>query len=69
MKKKADEMPLEDVVVYCVSCIQSIATGGKRPQYLPDLLFESETKAMDKKTDEWHRELDIYINNHKISII
>ena len=64
MKKRADEMPLEDVIVYCVSCIQSVAIGGKKPHYLPDLLFGLETLPKVYPTEVWHRELDEYIEKH-----
>ncbi|MDP4241097.1 MAG: heterodisulfide reductase-related iron-sulfur binding cluster [Bacteroidota bacterium] len=64
MKKRADEMPLEDVIVYCISCIQSVAIGGKTPRYLPDLLFGLDTTPNRKKTDDWHRELEEYIELH-----
>lgn len=64
MRKRAAEMPLEDVVVYCVSCIQSVAIGGKRPRYLPDLLMGLETKPEILPTEVWHRELEEYIEGH-----
>jgi len=31
MAKRADSMPREDVVVYCVSCVKAMHIGGKRP--------------------------------------
>ena len=40
MIKATSELPLEDVVVYCVSCSKSVFTGGKKPHYMVDLLFE-----------------------------
>ncbi len=64
MRKKTAELPLEEVIVYCVSCIQSVAIGGKHPRYLPDLIFGLDTRPVIKKTDEWHRELDEYIEKH-----
>jgi len=64
MKKRTDEMPRDEVVVYCVSCIQSIAIGGKTPRYLPDLLMGMETNMKVLPTDVWHRDLDIYIEQH-----
>ena len=39
MKKRADQMPCEDVVVYCPTCVQSIAIGGKRPRYILIICF------------------------------
>ena len=64
MRKRASEMPREDVVVYCVSCIQSMGIGGKTPRYLPDLLLGLETKPEILPTDVWHSELDVYIESH-----
>jgi Fe-S oxidoreductase len=64
MLKRASEMPLDDVVVYCISCIKSVFNGGKKPQYLMDLLFEEETVPKTYDPDEWHKELTDYINKH-----
>ena len=64
MRIRADEMPAEDVVVYCVSCVKSISIGGKRPRYLVDLLFNEETVAGTAEPDEWHQQLDDYIGEH-----
>jgi Fe-S oxidoreductase len=64
MIKRASEMPLGDVVVYCISCIKSVFNGGKKPQYLMDLLFEEETVPKTYDPDEWHKELTDYINKH-----
>lgn len=64
MVKRSSEMPLEDVVVYCVSCIKSMAIGGKNPHYLIDLLFGNETLPGETEPDIWHKELDNYIEKH-----
>ncbi|MCX6563102.1 MAG: hypothetical protein NTU60_05795 [Candidatus Aminicenantes bacterium] len=64
MKKRADEMPREDVVVYCVSCIKAIHIGGKRPRHLVDLLFGEDTEPGTFEPDEWHAELQEYIDRH-----
>jgi Fe-S oxidoreductase len=64
MIKRASEMPLDDVVVYCVSCIKSVFNGGKKPQYLIDLLFAEETVPKTYEPDEWHKELNDYIERH-----
>jgi Fe-S oxidoreductase len=65
MEKKAAELPVEDVVVYCVSCSKAMFVGGKRPHYLVDLLFGEETIAQTIEPDAWHRELDEYIDRHR----
>lgn len=64
MEKRASEMPLEDVVVYCISCIKSMFNGGKTPHYLIDLLFEEETTPKTYEPETWHNELNVYIENH-----
>jgi Fe-S oxidoreductase len=64
MIKRASEMPSEDVVVYCVSCIKSIYNGGKSPRYIIDLLFNEETVPGTHEPDAWHQELLSYIEQH-----
>ncbi len=64
MKKRASEMPMNDVVVYCVSCIKSMHIGGKQPRYLVDLLFGEETHPGIFEPDLWHAELDKFIEAH-----
>lgn len=64
MIERASEMPVDDVAVYCVSCIKSMFIGGKRPHYLIDLLFQEETLPKTFEPDDWHREIDEYVNNH-----
>jgi Fe-S oxidoreductase len=64
MKKRISEMPCDDVVVYCVSCAKSVYIGGKKPHYLVDLLFNEETVPKTYEPDDWHKELDVYIEKH-----
>jgi Fe-S oxidoreductase len=64
MKKRAAEMPVNDVVVYCVSCCKSLHIGGKKPRYLIDLLFGEETLPKTFEPEEWHHELDEFIQSH-----
>ena len=64
MKKKASEMPVEDIVVYCVSCSKSVYIGGKKPHYMIDLLFDEKTVPKTYEPDEWHKELDEFIATH-----
>jgi len=64
MRKRAAEMPVDDVVVYCVSCSKSMFVGGKSPRYIIDLLFEEETVPKTYETEAWHKELDVYIDAH-----
>jgi Fe-S oxidoreductase len=65
MKAKAAEMPAADIFVYCVSCSKSMFVGGRRPRYLVDLLFAEETVPKTYDPDQWHKELDEFIEDHK----
>jgi len=64
MRKRAAEMPREDVVVYCVSCVKSMHIGGKRPRYLVDLLFAEETTIGTFEPAEWHAQIDAFVESH-----
>lgn len=64
MRERAHEMPCENVVVYCVSCIKAIYIGGKKPRYMVDLLFGEETQIDTYEPDEWHSELNKFIDKH-----
>lgn len=64
MKKRAKEIPCEDVVVYCVSCIKSMHIGGKKPRYIVDLLFKEDTGIGTYEPDAWHDELKKFIDEH-----
>jgi Fe-S oxidoreductase len=64
MKKRSGEMPADDVVVYCVSCIKSMHIGGKRPRYMVDLLFGQGTVIGTYEPKDWHKELQRFIDEH-----
>jgi Fe-S oxidoreductase len=64
MGKRASEMPCDNVVVYCVSCIKSMHIGGKTPRFIVDLLFGENTEAGTSEPDLWHNELDRFIEEH-----
>lgn len=64
MIQRASEMPVDDVVVYCVSCCKSVFIGGRKPHYLIDLLFAEDTVPKTFEPAEWHKELDEYIKEH-----
>lgn len=57
MKMRADEMPCDDVVVYCASCMQGISVGGKRPHYILDLLFNEPTEMGPADVEGWNKKL------------
>ena len=64
MSKRAAEMPVQDVVVYCVSCIKAMHIGGKQPRYLVDLLFGEATQPGECEPNLWHAQLDEFIAAH-----
>lgn len=64
MEKRASEMPTDKVVVYCVSCIKSMAIGGKQPQHIIDLLFGEPTIPGETDPDIWHDLLNEFIKTH-----
>jgi Fe-S oxidoreductase len=66
MISRTSEMPVDDVVVYCVSCIKSVYIGGKKPRYLVDLLFAEETLPKTFEPDDWHKELEGYMDKSVI---
>ena len=64
MKKRSNEIPNDNVVVYCVSCIKAMHIGGKKPRYIVDLLFAEETEIGTFEPDAWHDELQKFIDEH-----
>jgi len=64
MKKRANEMPCENVVVYCVSCVKSMHIGGKTPRYMIDLLFGEDTRIDTFEPEAWHAEVQAFIDAH-----
>lgn len=64
MRKRASEMPVENVVVYCVSCVKAMHIGRRAPRYLIDLLLGRATVPGIFEPEAWHRELDAYIDEH-----
>lgn len=64
MKIRSDEMPCDNVVVYCVSCIKAMHIGGKKPRYIVDLLFGEGTGIGTFEPDSWHDELQKFIDEH-----
>ena len=63
-KKRAAQMPCQDVAVYCVSCMKSMAVGGKTPRYLVDLLFGEPSIPGETDLDRYHGALNCYIDAH-----
>lgn len=63
-KKRAAQMPCEDVVVYCIGCVRAMTAGGKRPLYLPDLVLGRRTEPMTDSLDAYHGAVEDYIARH-----
>jgi len=68
MKAKAATMPVDDIIVYCVSCSKAMFNGGKSPRYMVDLLFNEETVPGIYEPDAWHKELDVFIAEHNDNV-
>lgn len=64
MKIRSDQMPCDNVVVYCISCIKAMHIGGKKPRYILDLLFGEDTEIGTFEPDAWHNELQKFIDEH-----
>ena len=64
MIEKAVKMPVNNIVVHCVSCIVAVCNGDRNPRYLADLLFNEETLPKTIDLDEWHKELNDFIEKH-----
>lgn len=64
MARRAAAMPCEEVVVYCVSCVKSMAIGGRTPRHLVDLLFGEPTHPGDCDPDAWHAQVQAFIDAH-----
>lgn len=64
IQMRADQFPCKDVVVYCIGCVRAMISGGKKPHYLPDLLFDRNAEPMTDSLDEYHSKLLDYIETH-----
>lgn len=64
MIEKATEMPVNEIVVHCVSCVIAVFNGGKEPRYVADLLFNEETLPKILDLDTWHQNLLNFIETH-----
>ena len=64
MVKRASEMPENEVVVYCISCVKAVYNGGKNSRYLVDLLFNENTDPQTLDPEKWHEELNAFISAH-----
>ena len=64
MKTRAGEMPCEDVVVYCASCIMSMTVGGRQPRYILDLLYHEPTDMAGMGVCKWNELLKDFRNSH-----
>ena len=57
-------MPCQEVAVYCVSCIKSMAVGGKTPRYLVDLLLGEATDPQETDLVKYHDAIEANIETH-----
>ncbi|MCG8482499.1 MAG: (Fe-S)-binding protein, partial [Clostridia bacterium] len=63
-KKRAIQMPCQDVVVYCVSCIKSMTIGEKTAHHMVDLILGEKTEPQEIRLDVYHNALQEYIDAH-----
>lgn len=63
-KKRAAQMPCQDVAVYCVSCIKSMTIGGKTARYMVDMLLGEDTDPQETNLVKYHDTLQRYIDSH-----
>lgn len=63
-KKRAAQMPCQDVAVYCVSCIKAMTIGGKTARYMVDMLLGEDTEPQDTNLVKYHDALQEYIDSH-----
>lgn len=66
MRGRAEEMPRENVAVYCASCIAAISAGGRKPRYLPDLVFGRPTNVDADGVEGWNARLGDFREAHRI---
>ena len=52
-RERGNDLPCDDVVVYCVSCTKYLNAGGKKPRYLVDLLFNEPTTMEVSEIIPW----------------
>lgn len=64
IRMRAEQFPCDHVVVYCIGCVRALASGGKTPLYLPDLLFNRAGEPMPDTLEEYHAKLEEYIRSH-----
>lgn len=66
MKERAGTMPCEEVVTYCVSCMNAVHIGGKMPRLLTDLILGEKTipPLIRMTHDEWMKGQLDYIEKH-----
>ena len=64
MKNRAQEMPAENVVVYCASCIQGISLGNKKARFIIDLLFNEPTEPDHSGIVSWNNRLGEFRKTH-----
>lgn len=63
-KMRAAQMPRQDVVVYCVSCIKAMTIGGKTARYMVDLLLGEKTDPQETDLVAYHDAVQAHIDAH-----
>lgn len=63
-KKRAAQMPCQNVAVYCVSCVKSMTIGEKTAHHLTDLILGETTDPQELRLDVYHEALKKYMDAH-----
>lgn len=48
-RKRAESLPLDDVVLYCTGCVRSFSVTGAQAHHLLDLIFQEPTEGLTIK--------------------
>lgn len=60
IEKRAQKMPCDDVVTYCIGCTRTVMQGGKTPRYLYDLITGCEPEPIEKDIRAFRKKLKEY---------
>ncbi|MCT4634067.1 MAG: (Fe-S)-binding protein [Firmicutes bacterium] len=64
-KNRAQQMPCDDVIVYCISCIKSMTVGGKSAHHMVDMVLGQPTFVGEVDLPKYHKVVGDYIEMSK----
>jgi Fe-S oxidoreductase len=62
-RKRAADLPCDDVAVYCTSCMYNLRDAGKNTHHLIDLIFNEKSAPTPMKLKEWRESKSEYMKN------